>query len=61
MSADAPDPPGADKPVRGVLRRVANRLASAERLPIPPTERLTATERASAALALAGGLDRGTP
>lgn len=53
-----PASPGASERVRGALRRAATRLANTERLPIPPTERLTATERASAALALAGSLER---
>jgi hypothetical protein len=34
------------------LRQVATRIARMDRLPIPSTERLTATEKASAGLAL---------
>lgn len=54
----AAESPGTSKPVRGALRQAATRLAMAERLPIPLAERLTATERAAAALALTGSLER---
>jgi hypothetical protein len=50
------DSPDADNLPPGALRRAAIRVIRMDRLPIPLTERLTATEKASAALALLRGL-----